>query len=85
MRIACVAVCASSILVGAAAGSAQTFPKPFEDGYFSGLQARAVLATKAGVEIIADPNVLTFRYPLDCCVSRTVMVHNTSTTKVRAE
>lgn len=82
MRVACAIVSVCLFLASTGNGSAQTFPRPFETGYFPGLQSRAVVATNAGVEIIADPNPLTFQPPLECCIARTVMVHNTSTTKV---
>ena len=64
--------------------AAQPHPRPFEAGYFPGLQAQQVVATLSGVEVIADPNVLTFYAPMDCCLARTLLLHNTNSVRVRA-
>ncbi len=64
---------------------ALNFPRPFEPGYFTGLQSEDVIGTFENIDIIADKNVLTFQYPADPFVARTVLLKNKGSKEVMVE
>lgn len=64
---------------------AGTYPIPFEPGYFKGYDHPQVVATMGTVSISTDPKRMTFSYPLDPSISRTLMVKNNGTEEIYFE
>lgn len=56
--------------------------RPFEPGYFPGLDQPRVVATNFGVEVKADDRPMTVQWPIDLIVARTILIRNTTTATV---
>jgi len=61
------------------------FPKPFEEGYFQGLQLPVTVATYGDLEVIADEDPITFNYPFDPFVARTLLLKNNGSKEIVIE
>lgn len=66
----------SDIRDGALAASPVAYPKPFDPGYFTALNAPVVVAECMGVTFFADEST-EFTTPYDCNIDRCVLAENT--------
>ncbi|MFZ5351344.1 MAG: PQQ-binding-like beta-propeller repeat protein [Bacillota bacterium] len=60
-------------------------PSPFEKGYFTALDNPVLIASGYDVEVMADKGPITFYYPMDPYVSRTLMIYNKGQDEIAVE
>jgi WD40 repeat protein len=58
-------------------------PRPFESGYFPGLDQPRVVSTSASLQVTTDDRSLEVAYPIDMQLVRTLMIKNITSTNVR--